>query len=190
MERSTHTLAVKSQKWLVQALLSIIQKKPYEEITISELCKKAGLDRRTFYRNFKDKNDVLFYHFSELQEEYLLKLNAMQEHTFHSLAYLYFDFWTVHLDFFKTAQREQTLNIILLQVVNTFIPTVYASGDECISRQLEYNIAFVIGGFHNVLVQWIEFGFQETAEEMAAIVSEMFKDTISYWPALDYKTTP
>lgn len=185
MQRSTHTLAVKSQKWLVEALLSLIQIMPYEEISISELCKKAELDRRTFYRNFKDKNDVLLFYFSALQEEYLLALKEMPERTFYTLAKVYFEFWTSHLDFFKTAQSDQVLNATLFQMLNSFIPTIYGDPDDGISKELRYNIAFVVGGFHNSLVQWISTGFHETAEEMAMIISDMFKDTISYWPMLD-----
>lgn len=184
MERSTHTLAVKSQKWLVQALLTLIQQKPYEEISISELCKEAGVDRRTFYRNFKDKNDVLLFYFSDLQEKYLLALKEMPERTFYTLALVYFEFWNCHLDFFKTAQSDQALNAALFQTLNTFMPAIYSGADGSIPKELRYNIAFVVGGFHNALIQWISTGFHETAEEMAAIVSDMFKDTISYWPIL------
>lgn len=184
MERSTHTLAVKSQKWLVQALLTLIQQKPYEEISISELCKEAGVDRRTFYRNFKDKNDVLLFYFSDLQEEYLLALKEMPERSFYSLAKVYFEFWTSRLDFFKTAQSDQALNAALFQTLNIFMPAVYSEADGSISKELRYNVSFVVGGFHNSMIQWITTGFHETAEEMAAIVSDMFKDTISYWPIL------
>lgn len=184
MERSTHTLAVKSQKWLVDALLSLIQKKPYEEISISELCKEAALDRRTFYRNFKDKADVLLFYFSNLQEKYLIALKEMPERTFYTLAKVHFEFWTCHLDFFKTAQSDQALNAALFQMLNTFIPAMYAEAGDSIPKELQYNISFVVGGFHNVLIQWISTGFHETAEEMAAIVSVMFKDTIAYWPVL------
>ncbi|MEG2686691.1 MAG: TetR/AcrR family transcriptional regulator [Christensenellaceae bacterium] len=185
MERSTHTLAVKSQKWLVQALIALIQTKPYEEISISELCKEAGLDRRTFYRNFKDKTDVLLFYFSDLQEEYLLALKQMPERSFYSLALVYFEFWTSHLDFFKTAQYDQALNAALFQTLNTFMPAVYAEADGNIPRELRYNVSFVVGGFHNSMIQWITTGFHETAEEMAAIISGMFKGSISYWPMLD-----
>lgn len=182
MERSTHTLAVKSQKWFVEALFQLVQKKPLDEITISELCKKARLDRRTFYRNFKDKHDVLFYYFSSLQVEYLTMLKSIQERTFYTLAKVYFEFWSCHLEFLKTAQKDQSLFAMLIQMLNSFMPMVYEQTCGSIEKELQYNIAFVTGGFHNVLIRWISSGFVEDPEELAAIVSEMFKDSISYWP--------
>lgn len=184
MNRSSHTLAVKSQKWLVEALFQLMQKKHFEEITISELCRKANLDRRTFYRNFKDKNDVLLYYFTTLEEEYLVMLKGIRERTFYTLARAHFEFWSRHLEFLKTAHSDQTLYAMLIQTLNSFMPEIYAQETGSISRQLQYNIDFVTGGFQNVLIRWISAGFQETPEELAAIVSGMFRESISYWPKL------
>ena len=36
---------------LTKALLSLLKKKKLHEITISELCNKAGLSRLSYYRN-------------------------------------------------------------------------------------------------------------------------------------------
>lgn len=182
MNRSTHILAVKSQKWFVEALFQLIQKKPFEEVTISELCRKANLDRRTFYRNFKDKNDVLFYYFTTLEDEYLAMLKGIEERTFYTLARAYFKFWVCHLEFLKTAQRDQSLFAMLIQTLNGFMPMVYAQSTGSISKELQYNIDFVTGGFQNVLIRWILDGFEESPEELAAIVSGMFRESISYWP--------
>ncbi len=182
MERSTHTLAVKSQNWFVEALFQLIQQKTFEEITISELCKQANLDRRTFYRNFKDKNDVLLFYFFTLEDEYLAVLKRIQERTFYTLAKVYFEFWACHLEFLKTAQSDPSLFAMLIQMLNSFMPSVYAQASGRISKELQYNISFVTGGFHNVLIHWISSGFQESPEKMAAAISEMFDDTISYWP--------
>lgn len=185
MERSTHILARKSQTWFVEALLTMIQKKPYDEITISELCKKAQLDRRTFYRNFKDKDDVLQYYFDDLKLEYLQTIQKIKEKTFSSLADAYFSFWSSHLQFFKTAQKDQALISLLFQTINDFVPSVYVDGDGNLSKEMRYSIAFVVGGFHNVLLQWLMNEDDSNPEDMASIISYMFKDTISYWPQND-----
>ena len=65
MERSMHSLAQKSRKRIVDSLICLLGKKSYESITVSELCRKAQVDRRTFYRNFKNKEDVMEFHIQE-----------------------------------------------------------------------------------------------------------------------------
>ena len=42
-----------------EALAFLIDKKEFSEITISELVKKAGIARSTFYRNYESKEDII-----------------------------------------------------------------------------------------------------------------------------------
>ena len=44
---------------LTEALFILMRKKPFEEITITEISKLAGVSRISFYRNFDSKEDVL-----------------------------------------------------------------------------------------------------------------------------------
>lgn len=59
MIHTNNPIALQSQKWIIQALLDLMQIMNYDKISVSEICRKAQLDRRTFYRNFDSKNDVL-----------------------------------------------------------------------------------------------------------------------------------
>lgn len=47
------------QQILEQSLLEEMQLRPFEDISISELCVKADIPRRTFYRYFADKQSAL-----------------------------------------------------------------------------------------------------------------------------------
>lgn len=42
-----------------KALLSLLEKKPFEYVTISELCEMAGVNRSTFYLHYENTSDVL-----------------------------------------------------------------------------------------------------------------------------------
>ena len=42
-----------------KALLSLLEKKPFEYITISELCEEAGVNRSTFYLHYENMADLL-----------------------------------------------------------------------------------------------------------------------------------
>lgn len=55
MDRRT----ARTRKWLRQALLTLIQEKPIELITIQEITDEADMARVTFYRHYKDKNELL-----------------------------------------------------------------------------------------------------------------------------------
>ena len=41
------------------ALISLLKEKPFEYITVSEICKKAGVNRSTFYLHYETISDLL-----------------------------------------------------------------------------------------------------------------------------------
>ena len=48
---------------VVEALMRLLNKKPLDDISISEFAKEAGISRMTFYRNYQVKEDVFLDHF-------------------------------------------------------------------------------------------------------------------------------
>jgi AcrR family transcriptional regulator len=55
---------------MFDALMLLMDKKPFDEITVSAITKKAGIARQTFYRNYKKKSEVL--------EQYLMNIFNME----------------------------------------------------------------------------------------------------------------
>jgi AcrR family transcriptional regulator len=53
---------------LEQAALELYIERGFEQTTVAEIAKRAGLTERTFFRHFADKREVLFWGQSALQE--------------------------------------------------------------------------------------------------------------------------
>ena len=53
--------ALTSQRQIAEAMMRLIQDKPYAQISVSELCKEAGISRQTFYSLFDSKENVVIY---------------------------------------------------------------------------------------------------------------------------------
>lgn len=49
----------RSERHFVHALLSLMEEKDFREITVMELAERAEYDRKTYYRHFKSKEDIL-----------------------------------------------------------------------------------------------------------------------------------
>ena len=49
-----------SQGRLAQAALALYSERGFEQTTVAEIAKRAGLTERTFFRHFADKREVLF----------------------------------------------------------------------------------------------------------------------------------
>ena len=67
MYQGGNPIALQSQQWLVDSLILLMKEKPYEKITVSDICKKADLSRQTFYNFFPTKEEILK---SCLRQEY------------------------------------------------------------------------------------------------------------------------
>ena len=53
---------------LEQAALELYLERGFEQTTVAEIARRAGLTERTFFRHFADKREVLFWGQSALQE--------------------------------------------------------------------------------------------------------------------------
>ena len=49
----------RSKEWILEALLRLMEKKSFPQITITEICKLAGVGRQTFYRRFASKEEII-----------------------------------------------------------------------------------------------------------------------------------
>ena len=60
---------IQSAGLICEALERLLQKKPYQAITITQLAEEAGVGRATFYRLFDDKADVMLYQIEQVFNE-------------------------------------------------------------------------------------------------------------------------
>jgi AcrR family transcriptional regulator len=60
--------------WILEAVMLLMDEKPYDKITVSDIVEKAGIARQTFYRNFKDKDEVIVRYFSTIFNSEMLSV--------------------------------------------------------------------------------------------------------------------
>ena len=69
------TRIVKTKAKLIEALSALTREKSVEDISVSELCKKAGVNRTTFYKYYKLPSDVGKESFDRHMEEMMEKMH-------------------------------------------------------------------------------------------------------------------
>lgn len=173
MNRTKNPTALQSQKWILQALLDLMQENNYDKISVSEICRKAELDRRTFYRNFDSKHDVLEQYIAQLSNEYMLEFNEINKPDKYYATLTFFRFWERHLHFIRNMQNCGLSNYVFDQ----FRRFSELQQDLLIgikeSTTTDYVLAFRIGGFWNVMLTWASNNANISPEELATIISQM-----------------
>lgn len=56
-----------TKRMLKEGMMRLLQEKPLDKISITELCREAGINRTTFYRHYEWPRDVL----AEMQNDFL-----------------------------------------------------------------------------------------------------------------------
>jgi AcrR family transcriptional regulator len=61
---------------LQEAALALYSERGYEETTVAEIAERAGLTKRTFFRYFADKREVLFWGSELLEQQMVAAIEA------------------------------------------------------------------------------------------------------------------
>ena len=64
---------MKTKEYIAYSLIGLMKTKDFETITIKEITENAHVNRSTYYRNFKSKEDILKFQLRKITEEYINK---------------------------------------------------------------------------------------------------------------------
>lgn len=173
VNNTNNPTALQSQKWILQALLNLMQKNDYDKISVSEICRIAELDRRTFYRNFDSKNDVLEQYIKDISSDYMTKFNNANISDRYSATLLFFEFWERYIPFIVNIQKCGLSDFVFIR----FEKFVKSNQTLLVDRLdnntvIDYIFAYRIGGFWNVMLTWAANNANITAAKLANIISK------------------
>ncbi|PXV91199.1 TetR family transcriptional regulator [Lachnotalea glycerini] len=165
----------KSKLWMENTLLKLMQTENYQEITIQEITDYAGLSRRTFYRNYSSKDEIIEGCFYKIWLEYRALIIQQADLTLPNIARVFFTVMLRHLDFLSLVNRHQLLPLFLTKV-DALLPPAFdvVKGDSTpfSKESIQYALAFSSGGFMRILILWLNDSVQKSPEEMAVIVED------------------
>ena len=152
--------ATQSKKRMVRALLRLMRQYPYREITITQITQEAQLSRRTFYRLFSDKDDILAVLFEGLFRVYFTQVKQRQLHHYWDIVQLFFDFWQQRKDLLLLLRQNGLLGQVLAQSYR-YAMQVFAfvrCGEVATPPPVPYMLAYSVGGMHAMLLAWVDGG--------------------------------
>ena len=59
----------KTRRLLVEALAQLLEERPFQELSVVDICRRAMVHRTTFYSHFNDKQELLRYLLEGLERE-------------------------------------------------------------------------------------------------------------------------
>lgn len=152
-------------KHLTDAFLSLLAKKPIEDISISELVDTAGVGRASFYRNYERKEDILKAHLDILFREWTDEWNKNSEMPLSEQVRIMISHFEKHRSFYQLLNERG-----LVYLLKDVIIGICGPKPEYEKTQA-YATAFVAYTLYGWIDVWFQRGMVESADEIA----ELFK---------------
>ena len=166
------------QKQLEQGLLRVMLTQRYEDISISDLCDRMGVPRKSFYRYFSNKDGALLALLDHtLMEFEQSPAGADATPGIHALGDLerFFLFWHDHRDLMDALMRNRLSGMLVERATShalheRMMPAYLLSKDE---KSQHLALTFAVCGLLAMVTQWHRDGYRETPAQMAQIATMM-----------------
>lgn len=162
-------------KALKQTLFDMLEQMPLSKITVTSLCKQAGVNRVTFYHHFTDVYDMI----SQIELSYVEELRDYNTKFTQNgkVNFLYIvRFVRKYSDFYKIVFTNN-IPTKLLDEMYAELKKEYctAFGKKDIGQtKLDYMYTFTESGVSSILKKWVRGGMAESEEYIADLISEIF----------------
>lgn len=163
MNPTQNPSALRSKKVITESLLLLMKKYPYAEITVKQILLETDISRKTFYRNFSCKDDVLNSFINTILQDYVNAIQHQQQrYPLLQTLDVIFEFCEKNKEMLFILRDNrllylllEKLNMLILNEHNRYVSEIQ---ENHLENQLltEYIIYFNIGGVWNLIARWIE----------------------------------
>lgn len=181
----------KTKQLIQTSFMQILEKKPFDTITVGDITKAAEINRGTFYLHYQDKFDLLDQieqqlfsdlgsHIDELQSRY----SAMQtyEKGQEQLAAALFSSIKMHAPLLKIFLSNRGRAGFHIRFRDAFTEKVRVNLEKngsinaSLKAPMDYFLSFITSAFLGLIEQWVRNGLDKTPEEMTVL----YIDIISF----------
>ncbi|MEY8309079.1 TetR/AcrR family transcriptional regulator [Erysipelotrichaceae bacterium 51-3] len=176
-----------------EAFLSILARKDFSNITVKEICEKAGVNRSTFYLHYETLSDLLnesvqYMHtqFVTYMKEHTVELESFTANRLHTgpLDDLYLITPEYLLPFLSYIKKNQKLfktaleNTGILQLEETYgqifepIFTPLLERFHVPEKDRPYLLAFYVRGLMAILQEWLKNECEDPIERIGALMEQ------------------
>ena len=160
-----------------QAFLSLLADRAFEDITVSALSERAGINRKTFYLHYNSTREL----FDEIRREESIRISRLP--CWKKLGKEELDPYEVFLEMNKLIEQDRPLYRALLSPVSSLAvlqkvkEKVFESDElKAIRRQrpdIDYYLEYTISGLFSLYLRWLSDPNHISIEELARVATEL-----------------
>ncbi|TGD23569.1 TetR/AcrR family transcriptional regulator [Companilactobacillus suantsaicola] len=151
-----------------ETVLSLLQTKTIDTITVTEVCSEADINRTTFYRYFDDVYKCV----DQIERDFLDELSFPKDTSM-------MEGLTIVLsEFYKNPQLS---NLVFVERKTKLLDRLFLDHPHPTPKTAAdaYQATYIMLGIQGIMKQWVKTGMKESPEELTKIiVSILFADNI------------
>lgn len=164
----------KTKYRLADSMKQCMKTTPVDKITVSQIAGGCDMTRQTFYRNFKDKYDLINWYFDKLVLRAFEQM-GVEKTIFESLTEK-FAFIKKEKVFFTEAFRSDDYNSLkehdFILILQFYTDQISHKTRQVLSEDLEFLLELYCRGSVYMTEKWILGGMKKSPEEMAQSLVE------------------
>ncbi|KRN97712.1 TetR/AcrR family transcriptional regulator [Companilactobacillus kimchiensis] len=180
MAATDHSQQIKqdSRDYLISALLQLLKTKDLNDITVTQVVKKAGVSRMAFYRNFETLNDILIAYFKpKIDSEFTIIINkATPEQKMNALGSFFFEL-TDTMNLAVKRNYEFIIQNIFNDNIMNFYDTIM-NWDHFSAVQRKYWTRFMSAGVYAIWREWLNSGQKESLNDIHTLIADFQFSTL------------
>lgn len=164
---------VRTRKALIDALVELSLERGYENVKIKDIIDHANIGNSTFYRHYKNKNDLLAKHLYGIEQEF--KRGTSPEMTPYEVSLSVFTIVDKHRDSCLLAMslpEDHPVMIPILERATESVDAHYEARDETVIP-FKVSANHMVSSFIKMFYWWITEGEDFSPEQMATMASEL-----------------
>ena len=175
-----------TKKLIKDALVSLLQKKTLDKISVREICDVADVNRSTFYDHYED----IYALFREMENDFMSQIpkdysSIGTDRQFYELV--------------RFVRENESLYVAIRKYSDLFgekltqivLENYHADGGRQNDRLMtEMKVIYVVNGSCYLLDDWIKRSYYCTAEQMAAILMKLANGVFSPGAAAQQAKSP
>lgn len=171
--------SLKRQRELENGFLDYLETVSYFNTDVSKICRHLNIPRKTFYRYFDSKEDILHalidHRLSDM-DVFITNPENPSHISIRSDAAFFFTFWLNERRFLDILYRNHLRNVIMSRVCSREYSEKreYTYGGWNLDSKDHYVHDFLMSGIMSLMLQWHTDGFQKPIEELAALVETLY----------------
>ena len=165
-----------TKRMMKDALIDLLDEKPLEKITVTEICKSADVNRSTFYAYYEDISALMVEIENEVLEHVTVYADNFNDYTDKRMVEVFEEFFNY------VRENEKVFRVLMIcrdnssfnrRMLDTIMEKYKMSIEWNGELPEKYTYIYSVSGVIGIMGEWIDSGFSISSKKLARMVLQM-----------------